>query len=321
MKNLIIWAVILGVVGYFGSKLLLHHKIEKGVDAAFLAISPFVNVEYDGVSSTMSGELTIDGIRATVSGFDDEIRIDRLGIDTPSYFTLLKLADITENLSSPDEIVPKYFGVIAEGIHMRVNSDYMRKLHKLRLAEVNADDADTPASLCAGKYGYSPEALQGLGYTQQVASVSAHFRRGASNYSLDFSSTVDDMWSITGEMSLAGDMMTEMSKGTRYRPRMNSMRLEFIDDSLNARIKKYCKRLGLSPEETLAAQLASLAFFGAENGIEFDEYVIDPYTDFVTGKSRLVVTANPSEPVSLSQISLYKPSDVPALLDLSAEAF
>ena len=84
MKNLIIWAVILGTVGYGGSKFLLHHKVEKGVDMAVLFMSPFANVQYDGVSSTMTGELTIDGIRAQINGFKDEIYIERLGIDTPS---------------------------------------------------------------------------------------------------------------------------------------------------------------------------------------------------------------------------------------------
>ena len=68
MKNLIIWAVLLGAVGYGGSKLLLHHKVGKGVDGAVLLVSPFVNIEYDGVSSTMTGELTVDGIRARTPG-------------------------------------------------------------------------------------------------------------------------------------------------------------------------------------------------------------------------------------------------------------
>lgn len=52
MKNLIIWAVILGTVGYGGSKLLLHHKVGEGVDQAVMVVSPFVNIEYKGVSST-----------------------------------------------------------------------------------------------------------------------------------------------------------------------------------------------------------------------------------------------------------------------------
>ncbi len=34
MKNLIIVVVILAALGYGGSKLLLHNKVEKGVDQA-----------------------------------------------------------------------------------------------------------------------------------------------------------------------------------------------------------------------------------------------------------------------------------------------
>ncbi len=59
---------------------------------------------------------------------------------------------------------------------------------------------------------------------------------------------------------------------------------------------------------------------GEENGIEFDDYLIDPYMEFIVGKSTLVVTAKPNVPIAVSQIDLYKPSDVPALLNLKATA-
>ena len=321
MKNLIIWAVILGTVGYGGSKFLLHHKVGKGVDTAVLFMSPFVNVEYDGVSSTMTGELTIDGIRAQITGFKDEIYIDRLGIDTPSYFSLLNLTDVAENFQSPDDIIPDYFGFIAEGVRMSVNADYVQKLHTEIMKQVSANDTENPAAACTGKYGFSPDVLSRLGYSEQVVSVSAHFRRGVSNYTVAVASSVEDMWQVDAELTLAGDMISEMAKGPRYRPRMSAMRVEYVDQSLNERVAKYCGRLGLSEEDILVAQLDKLKYFGVENGIEFDEYVIDPYTEFLKGKSTLVVTADPTEPVSINQIGLYKPSDVPALLDLSAEAF
>lgn len=269
----------------------------------------------------MSGELTIDGIRAKIVGFDDDIYVERIGIDTPSYFTLLGLTDIAEKIRSPDDVIPKYFGIIAEGIHMRVESDYMKDLYALRAAETNASDAGEPGVECAGKYGFSPAALTGLGYSEQVASLSAHFRRGSGNYSLDIATDIKDMWGVDAKLTMAGDMVSEMAKGARYRPRMSSMRIEYEDLSLNSRVQKYCSRLGLTAEETVQAQLEALLYFGKENGIEFDEYVIEPYTELLNGKSTLVVTARPSEPISVSQIDLYKPSDVPALLDLSAEAF
>ena len=321
MKNLIIWAILLGAVGYGGSKLLLHHKVEKGVDGAVLMMSPFVNIEYDGVSSTMTGELTVDGIRARINGFKDEIYIERLGIDTPSYFALLNLSDATENVQSPDDMIPDYFGFIAEGVHMKVDADYFRKLHGEIMKQVQATDTDDPAVACTGKYGFSPDVLARLGYSEQVVSVSAHFHRGDSSYSVSLASSVEDMWAVDAELTLAGDMVSEMSKGSRYRPRMSAMRVEYVDQSLNERVENYCARLGLSQDEIIVAQLDKLQHFGKENGIEFDEYVIEPYTEFLKGKSTLVVTADPTEPVSISQIGLYKPSDVPALLDLSAEAF
>jgi hypothetical protein len=99
------------------------------------------------------------------------------------------------------------------------------------------------------------------------------------------------------------------------------MRMEYIDLSLNDRIADYCARLGLSSEQIVAAQLDKLSYYGEALGIEFDEYVLAPYTEFVGGKSRLVITAKPNTPISIDQINLYKPSDVPALLNLTAEAF
>lgn len=320
MKNLIIGAFILGAVGYGGSKLLLHHKIESGVDQAVMAMSPFVNIDYKGVSSTLDGELTVDAIEAKMNDFNDTITIDRMGIDTPNYFALLSLADIGENMGNPNEVIPDHFGFIAEGIRVRVDADYFRKLHKQLQDLAVAVDAGKPAAVCTGKYGYSPETLAELGYAEQVISVSAHFRREPDNYFVTIKSSIEDMWEMDAELTLAGNMVAELSRGPRARPKLSAMRIEYIDHSLNERVTDYCARLGLSNDEIIAAQLDKLAHYGKELGIEFDEYVIEPYTEFVSGKSRLIFTAKPTEPIAISQISLYKPSDVPALLDLSAEA-
>jgi hypothetical protein len=320
MKNLMIWAVILGAAGYGGSKLLLHHKVGEGVDQVVMAVSPFVNIEYSGVSSTMSGELTIDGIEARISGFDDPIYIERLGIDTPSYFSLLSLADIRQNIQTPDEVIPEYFGLLIEGVRMRISSDYFKKAYAFSVKGVSAEALQDDAARCTGKYGFSPNTLSNFGFSDQVVSLTAHFRRGEGEFAVEMTSAVEDMWTIDANLSLAGDMVGEMSKGPRFRPRMKDMSVTYVDQSLNARVEKFCGQLGLSEEEIQAAQLEKLRYMGEVYGIEFDKYVIDPFMEFLGGKSTLVVTASPSEPISMSQISLYKPSDVPALLDLSAEA-
>ena len=253
MKNLIIWAVILGIVGYGGSKMLLHHKVGEGVDQAVMVVSPYVNIEYDGVSSTMTGELTIDGIVARIAGFNDPIYIDRLGIDTPSYFSLLSLADIRQNVGSPDDVIPEYFGLLIEGVHMRINADYFKKAYAASVAGIDAEDLKEDAARCTGKYGFSPDTLSSFGFTDQVVSVTAHFRRGEGDFAVEMTSDVEDMWAIDAELNLAGDMVSEMAKGPRFRPRMKNMRVVYEDQSLNGKVEKFCGQLGLSVEEIQAA--------------------------------------------------------------------
>ena len=100
---------------------------------------------------------------------------------------------------------------------------------------------------------------------------------------------------------------------------MAEMHIEYTDQSLNGRMARYCESMGLTEEQFQAAMIESFRFFGTQQGVEFDEYVMEPYAEFLDGKQTFIVTANPREPVTISQIGLYAPADVPALLELSAE--
>ncbi len=317
MKNFIIWAILMGALGYGGAKLYLHNEVGELMDMAVLMMSPYADVEYDGVGSTLSGELTVDGVRVRIDGYRDYIHIDRIGIDTPSFFALLELSDLARMQS---ENTPEYFGFLMEGLRIPANADYYAELYEFALEARGIADATSPAVECTGKYGFSPRALNALGYQDQVLSMSMIVRDDETRYSFDMKVSLDDMWDMDASVSLAGNFMTEMSKGAMYRPKLGDMRVEFTDRSLNQRVTKYCGQRGLSAAETLRAQMDSFKYAGETNGIEFDEYMLDPYKEFILGKSTLVVTARPSQPIAFSQIDLYKPSDVPALLNLAAVA-
>ncbi len=318
MRNLIIWAVVVGAIAFFGTKWYMHKRVGEGVDMMVLMMSPWAQVEYDGISSTLSGELTIDGVSAYITGFSDELQIGRIGIDTPSFLTLMELSDIGTGMVKVPE-VPEYFGFIAKDVRYPVDADYFKKLYKLMLESAGVGDkARDPAARCVGKYGFSSEALEGLGYDEQVFSMSIILRQQEQSYAMEMSLEVEDMWTMDAVMTLAGDMTAEFMKGTAYRPKLREMRVEFEDDSLIKRVNKYCDRLGLTPEQTLVAQMDKLDYMGRENGIIFDEYMTEPYKKFLDEKGKLIVTAKPNEPISVTHIDLYAPADVPALLNLEA---
>lgn len=320
MQKVIVAVVVFAAGAFFALKFMLHTDVEDGVDAAILALSPYAEISYDGVSSTLSGELTVDGIRGRVHGYQDGFVIDRIGIDTPSFFSLLKFGDVQELMTSGNDALPDYFGIILEGVQIPANADFAEDLHQASLAEINAGDGADPAAECTGRFGHSPRALTAMGYDQVVFSMRASFRRQSGSYTLAIDSDAVDMWQFDADLTLDGDMLRDLTKGMNYRPRMRDLRLEFTDLSMNQRIRDYCRRQGVSEEQALAAQLATFESRGRDMGIIFDQYVLDPYREFLEAGSSIVFTARPTEPVALSQIGLYKPEDVPALLQLSAEA-
>jgi len=317
MKNFIIWAILIGVLGYGGAKLYLHSEVGDAMDTAVIMMSPYAKVEYEGVGSTLSGELTVDGVRVRVDGFRDELYIERIGIDTPSFFSLLELSDLAKMRS---EGMPEYFGFLIEGLRIPANADYYEQLYAFALEVRGIEDATSAANECTGKYGFSPQALAALGYQDQVMSMMMTVRDEKSRFSIDMQVGMDEMWDMDVSVALVGNIMTEMAKGATYQPKLRQMRVEVTDRSLNQRITEYCEQRGLSAADTLRAQIDSFKYVGESNGIEFDQYLLDPFKEFILGKSTLVITAQPSEPVAFSQIDLYKPSDVPALLNLAAIA-
>lgn len=317
MKNFIVWAIVLGGIGYGGAKLYMHNEVSDAMDMAVLLLSPYASIQYDGVASTMTGELTVEGVTFRAQGFRDEVYIDSIGIDTPSFLSLLELSNLVE---MDGDSMPEHIAFIIEGLRIPADADYYEAMYEMTLAEHGATDPTDDAAECTGKYGFSPTALAGLGYRDQVFSMSMSVRDLGSTYSLAMTVNMQDMWDIDANIGMAGNLKTEVLKGLQYRPRLQQMSLDFVDRSLNERIRKYCGKRGLTPEETFKAQMDAFKYSGEFNGIVFDEFMLDPYQEFLRGKSTLVVTARPTDPIAFSQIDLYNPADVPALLNLEATA-
>jgi len=319
MKNLLLLAVILVGAAYFGSKFYLHYRVSEAVDNAVLMAAPFADIRYRGVSSTFSGELSIDDVTLRLPEFRDPLVIDRLTMITPGYFFLLNLAEIGQ--PGEDFEVPERFGFSVTGLRASTSSDYLQKFFEATRLKVDADDRDSPAAVCTGKYGFSPETLRELGYRDLDISLSMAYRQDERELFLDLTADIADMYRIDTTVQFADRLTPASLMGGKYRPRLAAGRLEYHDQSLRERTVELCARQGLSPDEIRVAQLDSFAASARENGLEFDEYVMEPYREFLDGRSTFILTASPGEPVNFSQIGLYKPSDVPALLNLEGAVY
>ncbi len=320
MKQLLICAVVLGALGYFGSKYYLHDKVSRNLDLVLEAARPMVDVEYEGVSSTFSGNLSIDGISARITGFADPVHIASVELVTGGYFQLLDLASIGSSSGGAPEI-PEELGVVFKGIRVATDADFMRVVETARRAQYGVQEDTDPASACTGKFGFSAATLKELGYRELVIDAAAGYRQVNGQFQVDMSTDIADMYDMSVVLTFAGTPTPQAMMMGAFQPRLVKGRLEYVDRSLEERVMKLCTEVKELPAETvIAARVDAFQAVAGTNGIEFDEYVIDPYLEFLKGKDRFVITAQPIEPVNLLQVGLYKPSDVPALLNLTAEA-
>ena len=137
MKNFFIWAILIAALGYGGAKFYLHSEVSDAMDMVVLMMSPYANVEYDGVGSTLSGELTVDGVRIRVDGYSDDLTIDRIGIDTPSFLSLISLSDLS---SKGPDAMPEQIGFLVEGMRVPANADYYKDLYEYSLVVRGAEN-------------------------------------------------------------------------------------------------------------------------------------------------------------------------------------
>jgi hypothetical protein len=311
MRNLVV-LVVLAVAGYFGVKFYIQYKVAKDLDAVLTQARPFVDVSYENVVATMKGELRVKDVTVRLAEFDDELTIESVNVLTPGFFFLMGF----DNRARDFEF-PKKLGFELIGLRAAVDADFMQEVEELNESRITREL--TAADRCASTYNMTPAALKRLGYYEMNMDFRTLFRREGNQLAMDIAAHVEDMYDLDVTLTLGGiGDPTELARGTK--PLLVNARLDYVDRSLNSRVLAYCAEQNISAEEVIAAQIIEIETLARSNGMELDAMLIDPYTEFLRGKQRITVISRPNRPVDLTRISLYKPSDVPNLLNLTAEA-
>jgi hypothetical protein len=307
--------LVLAAAGsYFGAKLYIQHRVSDFLDMSLAQMRPVVDASYGTVTATLTGELRIDDVRARFGDFDDGIRADRVSIITPGFGYLWNLGR-GRNLDMPESL-----GIELTGVQVASDADFIRELARLRRMQLAGEQPLSPADTCVGTYGFAPETLKRLGYDELVADVRIAFRNDTGKFVLDVGTAVENMYDIDLSMTLSGFTdPTALARGVR--PLLVAARLDYVDRSLKSRVMKHCaEEYALTQDDVIAAELQAVRSIASENGMELDELIIEPYTQFLLHGQRFVLTSTPPQPVDLSRLGLYKASDVPNLLNLVAEA-
>ena len=89
VKKLLILILLLIAVGYGGVKGYIYYKVKTRMDNLAIQVSPWMGIEYKGISSTLGGTVTLENLTLRPKAFDDYIQIDQLTLTTPDLGFLL----------------------------------------------------------------------------------------------------------------------------------------------------------------------------------------------------------------------------------------
>lgn len=101
-----------GLVVAGALKLLAGYAVNQDAQRLVTLLAPYAQVKYDGISASLNGDVTLSGVSVAPKNGHRVYRADRVALDTPGLFWLLKHTLLHENA------VPPHLAIDAEGVSL-----------------------------------------------------------------------------------------------------------------------------------------------------------------------------------------------------------
>jgi len=315
IKTLISIPLIVTALAYVGLKGYIYYKVKTELDKMIQTASPFLQIEYSGISSDLNGVLSIDRVLLTPTGSYDEISIQRLKIsgDGPKF-----LFDLVQsfNKNSP----PEKMSIAIQRLESPISSSFLSSIGASfsstgkSLWKDQTDSCSLAGILNASglkELGFPGLTIDGdIGYNYDKESREVAFKVNYALAGVESSSLSLKASGLTaaGVMGLGNPPELEQARLIRdiepgYMKQMVTMCAanaqqtpdQFIDTVVSRPAKHYLKTLGFIPGPGLSAMFKQL----------------------VSKAGNLEIQATPSSNINPASLSAYKPSDLVDLLGIT----
>lgn len=309
-------AVAAGAV-YGGVKGYIHYRVKSNLDDAIASARPFVSIQYQGIRSDLSGSVTVEGINLRPLEIPERLRIDALTLEGPDLRFLLNGLQETQQRGE----LPERFHVRIRGLHLATDGPFFEAVHtgQQELAERMGVALDG----CSLGQLFGTKDYQALGLDELVLDADFGYRtdQTAPGIELQWHYAARGMESADLSLELSG-VSRSLGSWIQAAPRFKSFQLSYrLDPDFVARAIDYCADLrGVSSEEYLTQltqepdelYMASLGFVpgpGIRNALQ----------SMLHQSGELVVDARPAEPLELTELQLYHPTQIPDLIGLQVK--
>lgn len=303
---LLVAAIVGGVKGF------IYYKVTTQLDDAIAQVSPFVLITYEDVSSSLDGEVNVEGVKIKAYGNNLELAIDDVGVKFPDLQTLLFIGDDLKKQRLPEQMKLTVH-------HMRMDLQHLEPYMVLLESQSQQPFQDYTLLGCGDLETASPlNVLQQLGYSELDSTLKLGYRwdRASKRFTVDSEVRWHEM--TRSAVTVDIDQIAALSAAALMsQPELKRISVNIEDEGYNSRLLNHCAaEQNVSKDDFVALHLGMMKTALAEQGISLSERVFDAYRYYLNAEGALMLQMRPGDIQQLANLDLFKPSDIPDLLGL-----
>lgn len=310
VRNIVIALVLLLGLGYLGLKGYIHYQVKASLDQAITAAAPMAEIRYDGISSSLRGSVTIQGL--TVHTFGDDVRLGELRFGTPNVLVLLSTLSELQRGEAPEFLE-------LELIDLEL--DLSGPLMNFVQAAVQRQAPRLPTTYpCAGQVVFGPADWRAMGYQRLSSDLRLRLDIDKAAHTVRVQSRWDtqDMGALRVAFEVAGVSASVAQLKESRQAILRWLELDYKDRSYYKRWVKYCAKRDKVDPRSFVAKLVSAdaTYYMYSWGVVPGDDLRRAYREFLRAPQSVSAVARPSTPLELALVEHYTPDDLVALLDL-----
>lgn len=311
MKKVLLLILLVAVI-VGGVKGFIYYKVTTQLDDAIVALSPFVRISYEGVSSSLEGKVNVHGVKVNIYGSNLEVAIDEVGVNFSNLKTLLFIGDDLKR-----QRLPERMGLTLH--HVRMDLQSLKPYMTMLQSQSQQPFQDYSLLGCGALEKADPlNVLQQLGYSELDSSMKLAYRwdRASGRFTVDSEFRWHEM--TNSAVIIEFDQIAALTVAAfASEPELKRISINVEDEGYNARLLAHCAAdQNVTSDEFITLHMAMLKAALAEQGVSFGERVFDAYRYYLKAEGGLMLQMRPGGMQQLANLDMYKASDIPDLLGL-----
>ena len=287
-RNALVSTVMMMFVAFGIIKGFMYYSAKQKIDELITPMQSFLNVEYNGISTSVLGPVGIKGLRLKTFNGDEVLTFGKV---TLSSF-----------VKDKDDKIPSKIAITLEDV--RFDTRFLNEV-------TNDDIPSFVKELGYGELYKVSNNLQKLGYDKIITDVNFEFsyQKELGGVKLRLRENIQQLGELDILLDVIGFVPGMRAMGADLK--INKMSLMFDDDSYTNRLlQQFSEKDSKAIDEYRTEIVEQIKHYLEKNKIILEDNDLNALKKFITKPDKLIVRIHPNEPVSVESHVIFETARV-----------